>query len=152
MEVEYLLNNVDHVKPYTNEVQCKSAQWMKKRRLTTYVLYVHTLLFGTEYSAIVLSLYYYLENSFPDANISLYYCLAMTAMSLSATLTPITLGYYVDKKRNIRMVMVVVISVSMIGNLLYSLHFSVWFIIFGRLLCGLGEAITTAGTGRSSND
>lgn len=122
--------------------------WQKKRKITTYVIYVYALIYGTEYSAIVLSLYYYLENFFPIENIELYYCLTMTAMSLSATVTSIILGYYVDKKRDLRLVMLVIIPLAMLGNLLYSLYFSVWLVIGGRFLCGLGEAIITAGTGK----
>ena len=125
-------------------------KWEIKRRNNTYIIYMYCLLLGTEYSAVVLCLYYYIKNVFGEEHLFLYYSLAMTAMALSATVTCLAFGYYVDYTNNIRRFMLGVISITITGNLLYSLHFSVWFLVCGRFLCGFGEAVNTAAIGKIS--
>ena len=121
--------------------------WIAKRRKTTIIIYIYALLLGTEYSSIVLTLYFYLQETLKVDNISLYYSIAMASMSASASVTGLIFGRYIDKTRHIRKFLIIAISVIMLGNLLYTLHFSVWFIILGRLLCGMGEAVNTALSG-----
>ena len=127
--------------------QTRNAQWIKKRRKTTYMIYVYALLLGTEYSSIVLTLYLYLKEIVKVDHISFYYSIVMTSMNLSALATGLLAGRYIDRTRNIRKFVLVVLSITMLGNVLYTLHFSVWFLVVGRILCGFGEAVNSALSG-----
>lgn len=133
--------NIDDVIP-----TFEAEEWLKKRKRITFIVYGYCLLHGTEYSAIILSLYYYLAE-LELKHIILYYSLAMGGMATSATLTAFTFGYLADKRVSFRRTMFIIVMLSIVGNLCYSFHFSVWLVVFGRVLCGFGEAICTASTG-----
>ena len=121
--------------------------WLRRRKHTTYLVYLYALIFGCEYSAIVLTLYFYLEKSVKTKNIKLFFSLGMGAMSIMASVSGLLCGHYVDKTRKIRNLVLFCIPITIGGNFLYCIHFSAWFIVVGRLMCGVGEAVNSALTG-----
>ena len=122
-------------------------KWKKQRRNTTWVFTVFSFLLGMEYSAVVLTLWYYLKALVHINHVPIYYSVIMVSMALTGTIGNVVFGRYIDKSRNIRRFMLIINMVSIIGNLLYTLHFSVGFLILGRLLCGFNDSITAAVSG-----
>ena len=131
-------NNKDHE---TN------TSWLTLRKQVTHLVYAYALIYGCEYSAIVLTLYFYLERSVKTDSINVYFSLCMGAMAAMASVSGVLFGRYVDKTRKIRRLVLWCVPVTVVGNLSYTLHFSAWFVVVGRLLCGLGEAVNSALTG-----
>ena len=116
-------------------------KWKKKRKWTTYIFYAFATLLGLEYSAVVLSLMFYLKDTIKVDHAPRYYSIGMTAMCSSAILSSVTLGRFIDKSRNVRGFMLTVNAVNVIGNVIYSLNFSPYLPICGRFLCGVSDSM-----------
>ena len=72
-----------------------------------------------------------------------YYTVCETLFSISNAASGILFGRYVDKTRNMRIVFLLNVAVIGIGNLMYSIPFNLWWVIMGRFLCGINEALQT---------
>ena len=130
------------------EADCHFEKWKKKRKITTIMFMVFALLLGLEYSAITVSLWYYLNDFMKVDHVKIYYSVTMLAMALAAIICNLFIGRYVDNNRSVRRVMMLISFISVIGNLLYTLHFSVVFLIVGRLLCGISDSLVAIMCGK----
>ena len=74
------------------------------------------------------------------ANPSFWYSMVLTSMSISEASSNVLFGKYMDKTRNARFIMLFNLILSIVGNVLYTFRYSVWFLVIGRFLCGFGEA------------
>ena len=64
----------------------------------------------------------------------------MCVTALSAAMNGLLAGRLFDKTRRLKAFMLIFTSITLIGNLLYTIHHSVWFLVCGRFLCGLCDA------------
>uniref|UniRef100_A0A7M5UCY7 Major facilitator superfamily (MFS) profile domain-containing protein n=2 Tax=Clytia hemisphaerica TaxID=252671 RepID=A0A7M5UCY7_9CNID len=118
----------------------READWLKKRCSTAWICIVYALIIGMEYSCISTSLLYYLQDDLKLQNPKLYYSLIMCLSALSASVSALISGKLFDKTRRLKLFMLVFTLLTLVGNLLYTMHVSVWFLVVGRFLCGLCDA------------
>lgn len=57
-----------------------------------------------------------------------------------------------DRTRKLKRLTIILLTTSIVGNILYTITYSVWFPIFGRLLCGMTNTIRSCYMGKISND
>jgi len=116
--------------------------WLKKRRTTTIICTAFSFVIGMEYSAISVSLLFYLQKLVPDVSghEKQWYSVVMTACAFSSSIFGVVSGRYIDRTRKIKECLLGFTVVAMIGNLMYTVHQSVWFLVLGRFLCGMIDA------------
>ena len=125
-----------------------NPEWLRKRSMTSWICIMYGLMIGMEYSSIMTSLFYYLEHDLKIQNKNMWYSLIMCVTALSSAINGLLVGRLFDKTRRLKTVMLIFTSISLIGNLLYTFHQSVWFLVCGRFLCGLCDAAQPVITGK----
>ena len=118
--------------------------WYTKRRMNLIAIYFNTCLYQFEYSAISISALFYYTYTLKVGNPHLYYSLTMSAMFLFAPISPIIVGKYTDRTRQVRKAALILSLFNIAGNLLYALPFFTWLPIVGRILCGIPDGIKAA--------
>ena len=137
-----------------NHTDCSSSDnsfeiWKRKRKITTIIFYCSGIILGLEYSAVVLSLWFYMNDTIKVKHAPIYYSVTMTSMALSAILSSVVLGRFIDKSRNTRLLMLTLNILNAVGNVTYTLNFSVWFPIIGRFICGISDSLNAAISGNT---
>ena len=118
--------------------------------LTRWVIYYHAFLVGLEYSCIYVSLLYYLQE-LNVYNAALYFCVLMSCTSTGSLLMSTLIKRFGKLASNTKRFLAVLALVSFAGNLLYTSHSSVWFLVAGRLLCGFVDSSTDVIQGKCKN-
>lgn len=121
-------------------------QWLKERAYNRYIAYFVMFMAGLEISSVIVSMLYYLETSFNYnmAEARFYFSITETFCGLGQICGGIMIGRYVDRTRNLKRVILLNLLLIMLGNLMYSLPISVYFVIIGRFFCGTNESLQTA--------
>ena len=127
--------------------------WKKQRSRTRILANILVFFYGLECQCIeVTGLFYFHQNlglSLIDA--AFYYIISETVFSVSNLLSGLSFGRYVDKTRNMRFVFLLNVAIIGIGNLMYSIPYRLWWVIFGRFLCGINESLQTTVCGKLSS-
>ena len=123
--------------------------WKKKRKWTVLIFIAFGFLVGVEYSAVVLSMWYFLKDTIETDHAPIYYSVGMASTALTASVSSIVIGKWIDRSRNIKFSMILISLIVAVGNVIYTLNFSVWFLIIGRLISGIADALTGAISGKS---
>ena len=119
-------------------MESKEELW-KRKRFTTYISFlISNLLLGMEYSLTFVTLWLYLTEVVHTEEPELYYNLISSAYLVSGIAISLTFGRAVDKSRNVKAVTFFANMAVILGNLVYAMPFSPWFLFFGRLLAGCG--------------
>ena len=96
-----------------------------------------TILTGMDLSLTMVTLWLYLKELVKPNNPSLYYSLISCSFILASITFSGLIGYFVDRYRNVRLAFFTINTLAILGNLLYALPYSPWFLITGRLLTGI---------------
>ena len=120
------------------EIEADRSRWLKRRKRTTYVFYAESLLLGIEYSLTFTYLYLYLKDVLHTEKVILFYSAISTVFLLSMVVASLVLGRLFDKFRNLRQMLIFGNTMIFIGNLLYCIPLSPWFLFVGRLVAGIG--------------
>ena len=112
--------------------------WKKKRNLTTIAFTTQSLLLGMEYSITFLTLWLYLKALVSEENANLFYGLVSASYLLMAVVCSLALSAVVDRYRCIKKTFIGMNILLIIGNIVYSLPFSPYLLITGRLISGCG--------------
>ena len=145
-------NPTKHHKYFVDTSKRRSSpEWIKRRRISAYICIAYAFLIGLEYSSISISLLFYLTEDVGVDNPKKWYSGLMTALSLSASINGLLAGKFIDRTRRLRLCMLVFTAISICGNLLYTVHSSVWFLMIGRLLCGMCDAAQPVISGMRHN-
>ncbi|XP_065684200.1 major facilitator superfamily domain-containing protein 8 [Hydra vulgaris] len=99
---------------------------------------------GVEYSVILPTALLYMKrfnvnNIFMGLIVSLYPVGAIISLPL--------FGYLYDKTKRIKELLLVLNLFQIIGNVLYALHFSMWFPLVGRFISGMGDGFISCVSG-----
>ena len=138
-------NNVKHMEN-TTEYQ----QWKKSRDRNAYISCFLLFMAGLETSAVSVVMLYYIQDRFKfDLDQArLYFSFAEMFNAVGQILGGIYIGRYTDKTRNLRLVVLVNLWATVIGNLMYGLPYHILLIIAGRFICGLNESLQVAFSGK----
>ena len=94
--------------------------------------------------------YYYLKNTVKVKNPDFYFGLSQTVLFLSGAIASIMGSYYADYTKNVREICLFEDVLNIIGNVVYSLHYSPYLILFRQLLVGTTAARITSSVGEVS--
>ena len=94
--------------------------------------------------------HYYLKYSVKVENPDLYFGLAQASLFLSGVICSIVGSYYADYTKNVREICLFEDVLNIIGNIMYSLYYSPYLILFGQLLIGTTSARMTSTVGEIS--
>lgn len=119
-----------------DKIEKYDSKWKRKRLTSTVVCIAYNFVFGLEYTSILISLLYYLKGYFNPNTANFMYDIIVTISMLPGFLAG-TMGKVIDKTGNLKQWMCVVLLVITLGNLMYVVYFSIWFLIIGRFLTGV---------------
>ena len=122
-------------------------QWLKMRKRTIVVFAMENMLIGMDFSITMITMLLYLKEFVKPEDTLVIYSLALTASLLCSLIVGGILGRIVDRHRNIRKTFLICNTFVIIGNLIYTLHYSPWFIITGRLLADLASSLKSVISG-----
>ena len=111
-------------------------KWEKKRLWTTRAFVLECVMLGMEYSVTFLTLWLYIKTLIDTEYPKIFYSLVASSYLLAAVVFSVIIGRWVDKTRKVRQTFLICNTLVIVGNILYSLHFSPWFLVFGRLISG----------------
>jgi len=134
------------------DIMNEYKEWKQRRRLTTIIGYVHTFMIGLEYTSVSVSGLYYYKDDIRPSNPKLFYGISMAAFYVSAIFANPILGKMMDQTRQLRTIMLSVLLLNVLGNFVYTISFSSWFPIVGRLLCGVSEGCVPVMSGSNKRN
>ena len=121
--------------------------WKKKRTRTICTYAFHKFILGMEYSLTFATLWIYLNTLVETSNPKLFYSLISGSFHISGFVLTLVAGRIVDRYRNARAIYLVVTTLIAIGNFMYAIPFSPYFVLAGRFLSGCAVAIRPVCTG-----
>lgn len=120
----------------------KMQKWKKKRSTTYAVFLCLYFLNGLEIGCISATLWIYVSTVLKPKNEMVWYGLINAAFFVPSLLVPPIVARIVDKTRRVKVCLISIIFLSAAGSLLYPIHFSPLFPLFGRFLSGFSMATT----------
>ena len=121
--------------------------WRRKRKLMFINLAIGGLAYGLSLNIYFPTEYYYLKNTVKVEHPSLVFGLSQAGLFVSGAFSSIIGSYYGDLTKNIREICLLEDLLNIIGNIMYSLYYSPYFIIFGQILIGTTAARMASSTG-----
>ena len=125
-------------------------RWQRRRTLMFINQCVGAFAYGLSLNAYFSTEYYYLKDTVRVENPDLYFGLSQAALFLSGAVASIAGSYYSDYTKNYRGICLVEDVLNIIGNIMYSLYYSPYLIVFGQLLIGTSSARVTSSVGEVS--
>ncbi|XP_034003770.1 uncharacterized protein mfsd8l1 [Trematomus bernacchii] len=109
--------------------------YRRKKKLTFFTIGLIFLLSGVEYAVILPTIWRYLQT----LEAAPYFLgLALSAFSLTGLLTGPLFGYWSDKTRTTKKIILFANLFEMIGNFMYFMGYSKWLLLSSRLVAGIG--------------
>ena len=127
-------------------------EWLNRRKQTTKFFYFQSLTLGMEYALTMMTLFLYLTDILKIKNVDVFYTGISTVYILSQISCSLIFGRFFDRYRNLKVMLSIGNILVIIGNILYTIPLSPWFLFFGRLVSGGGgflRAIMTSELTRS---
>lgn len=121
--------------------------WLKKREWFYINLCFGSFIYGLSITVYYPTEYYYFKDYIKVKQPDMYYGLSWACLSGSGVVTSILASFYMDSTKNLRELCIFINLISVVGNLLYILYYSPFFILFGQILIGSGAARNVAGVG-----
>lgn len=110
--------------------------WEKKRYWTTKAFTLECVMLGMEYSVTFLTLWLYIKEMVNTDQPKLFYSLVASSYLIAAVILSVVIGRWIDRTRKVRQIFLICNTLVILGNILYALHFSPWFLVVGRLVSG----------------
>ena len=122
------------------------SQWKIKRKTTLMVFIMLQILFAMNYAIILPTLWFYLVQ-IKASHVNTFYGLIFGVSMISASVASIIFGKVADDTRQIRNIVLTITLLTALGNIIYSVGFSPYLILFGRFISAVGAAFSTVATG-----
>ena len=121
--------------------------WRRKRKLMFINMCIGGLAYGLSLNTYFSTEYYYLKNTVKVEHPRLIFGLSQAALFLSGAFSSIIGSYYVDLTKNFREICLLEDTLNVIGNIMYSLYYSPYLILFGQILIGTTSARMVSSVG-----
>ena len=121
--------------------------WQRKREWMFINMCIGGVAYGLSLNIYFPTEYYYLKNTVKIEDLDLIFGLAQAALFLSGAVSSIIGSYYVDLTKNYREFCLLEDVLNIIGNIIYSLYYSQYLILFGQILIGTTAARMTSSVG-----
>ncbi|XP_047140587.1 uncharacterized protein LOC124815820 [Hydra vulgaris] len=112
-----------------------------KRKCTFIAFSLQLFVIGMEYSMTFLTLWSYINEMINTNTPKIYYSAVSVSYMLASIIATPFVGRIVDKSRNVKACFLTNNLLMFIGNFLYCLHFSPYFLIGGRIIAGFGGSL-----------
>ena len=106
--------------------------------------------YGIEQNLSISTLWAYLETLVHPEYIKVWYGLISCSFYLMEIVSGLILSSYVDRSKNLRRVILCCVWLVIIGNVVYILHFSPYYLLLGRIISGLGGGWTPCVIGETN--
>ncbi|XP_012561291.2 uncharacterized protein LOC105846782 isoform X1 [Hydra vulgaris] len=116
-------------------------KWMQKRKYTFIAFSIQIIIIGMEYSLTFLTLWLYIKEMMNTKTPKLFYSLVSVSYMLTSSILTPFIGRFVDRNRNVSICFLICNMLMFIGNIFYSLPFSPYFLIGGRVIAGFGGTL-----------
>ena len=125
-------------------------KWQHNRRLM-FINFCFTAFLGTiSFTGYYPTEYFYFKDFMHLQNAELFYGLSWVFLSSSGVFSSLIGSYYADTTKNVRLLFMVTNILSIIGNIMYTLYYSPYIVLFGQLIIGTGAARLVAYVGETS--
>ena len=118
-----------------------SKKWLRERRQTLIIFYMESFLISLQYPLFLLTSWIYVDSLIVTLHPKLIYCFINFAYMLSTSLLPQILKKFTKYCRNVWILFFLVNTVTMAGNMMYTLHQFPILIIMGRFFGASCEAL-----------
>ena len=125
-------------------------QWERKRFSTLIAFAIQSLFLGIEYSFTFLTLWPYIKLYVKPESPKVMYGIISACYLTSGIISSLILGRLVDKCRRVRCTMIVVNLFIIFGNICYAIPFNISYLMFGRLIAGVGGLLRSVIIGEIS--
>ena len=115
--------------------------WKKNRRRTLFTFLLSGVVYGIDYSLVLVTIIPYLEKLVKSEKPLFYYGLCISIYNLVAVLADLVIGRIADRSRNIKLAVCMCLLFGILGNVLYAVYFSPILLIIGRAIVGIHESI-----------
>ena len=105
---------------------------------------------GLEAVLTISTLWAYLSTLVQPENKRVWYGLISCSYYVMDIISSLVLGQYVDRTRNIRLVILCCVGFIIAGNLIYVIHFSPYCLLLGRIISGIGAGWRPCAIGETS--
>ncbi|MEQ2159478.1 hypothetical protein GOODEAATRI_023288, partial [Goodea atripinnis] len=109
--------------------------YQRKKKLTYFTIGLIFLFSGVEYAVILPTIWRYLQTLEADPY---FLGLALSAFSLSGLLSGPLFGYWSDRTRTMKKIILLSNLFEIIGNFMYFMGYSKWLLLSSRLVAGIG--------------
>ncbi|XP_047229851.1 major facilitator superfamily domain-containing protein 8 isoform X1 [Girardinichthys multiradiatus] len=109
--------------------------YQRKKKLTYFTIGLIFLFSGVEYAVILPTIWRYLQTLEADPY---FLGLALSAFSLSGLLSGPLFGYWSDRTRTTKKIILFSNLFEIIGNFMYFMGYSKWLLLSSRLVAGIG--------------
>ncbi|XP_065651698.1 uncharacterized protein LOC101238818 [Hydra vulgaris] len=116
-------------------------KWLQKRKYTFIAFSIQMIIIGMEYSLTIITLWLYIKEMINTNSPKLYYGLVSVSYMLASTLLSPFVGRLADKSRDTNKAFLICNFLMLSGNVLYSIHFSPFYLIGGRIIAGFGGTL-----------
>ena len=114
-------------------------EWYQMRRRIVVFSYIQRIIFVYEFASTSISALFYYRLMIQPTDPVLFYSISMGVIYLTASLSSVMGGWYVDKTGHLREFHIFVNMFSIVGNLIYIVPYSKWFPVIGRFLSGFAD-------------
>ena len=115
-----------------------SSSYERNRKYNTIIFCSMFIAVGLEAVLTISTLWAYLSTLVHPENKHVWYGLISCSYYVMDIISSLFLGQYVDRTRNIRLVILCCICFIIAGNLIYVFHFSPYCLLMGRIISGIG--------------
>ncbi|XP_066933097.1 sugar efflux transporter B-like [Clytia hemisphaerica] len=116
--------------------------WLARRKTTTKVFIVVQFALGIEYSMTFTTLYVYLKDVIHvKNNLNAFYSSICGIYVLTQIVASLVLCRLFDKYRTLKLFFILITFITFVGNVLYTIPYSPYFLLAGRFLSGAGGCL-----------
>ena len=132
------------------KIDIDTQTWQRKRKWMFINQCIGALAYGLSLNIYFPTEYYYLKDTVQVKNPDLFFGLARASLYLSGVVSSVIGSYYADYTKNVREICLTEDVLNVIGNLMYTLYYSPYLILFGQLLIGTTSARMASSVGEIS--
>ena len=118
--------------------EAASYNYTKQRRINYAIFCLLYFIYGVETALTISTLWAYLSFLVHSNHTHIWYGLITCSYYLVDAFSGLILTQLVDQNKRIREIILYSISLIIIGNICYIIHFSAYFLLVGRIISGMG--------------
>ena len=115
-----------------------SEDWMQKRKWTVINAYFVSIIFGLSKTIYYPTDLYYFRDTMKVEKPQIFFGTGFAINCGALFISSLCGGYYADKTKRVREILLASSAITIIGNVFFLLHISPYLVLFGKFLIGFG--------------